>query len=206
MFKQWFVVGTCIVLSLASALPARAHCDTMSGPVVAAARVALERADVAPVLKWIKPEAEAEVRSAFARALAVRGGGAQARELADIYFFETLVRLHRSGEGAPYTGLKPAGTPLGGAVEAADRAIELGSADALVTLLTARATEGLRQRFARVSGAKPHAEEGIEHGRAFVEAYVEFVHYVESLDVAAGAAQTIHEHGEAKPATGLARR
>src|ERR1035437_4050931 len=33
----------------------RSHCDTMSGPVVQAAKVALEKKDVTPVLMWVKP-------------------------------------------------------------------------------------------------------------------------------------------------------
>ena len=89
-----------------------AHCDTMDGPVIAAARVALEKGDVLPVLKWIRPEDEQEIRAAFSRTISVRAGGPEARALADTWFFETLVRVHRAGEGAPYAGLAPAGTPV----------------------------------------------------------------------------------------------
>src|SRR5512138_2915043 len=86
--------------------PAAAHCDTMGGPVIADAKVALAKGDLTPVLKWVKPENEPEVRTAFTQTLKVRAQGPEARELADRYFFETLVRIHRAGEGAPYTGLK----------------------------------------------------------------------------------------------------
>jgi hypothetical protein len=89
-----------------------AHCDTMDGPVVLAAKTALDHKDVTPVLKWIKKNDEAEIKAAFAKTLAVRTKGPEARELADQFFFETFVRIHRAGEGAPFTGLKPAGTPL----------------------------------------------------------------------------------------------
>lgn len=47
----------------------------------------------------------------------------EARQLADMHFFETLVRLHRAGEGAGFTGLKPAGRDLGPAIPAADKAL-----------------------------------------------------------------------------------
>jgi hypothetical protein len=43
----------------------------------------------------------------FTKTLAVRKQSKEAKELADMYFFETLVRIHCAGEGAPYTGLKP---------------------------------------------------------------------------------------------------
>ena len=90
--------------------PALAHCDTLDGPVVKDARAALDAKDLTPVLKWVEYEKEGEIREAFQHALAVRALGPEARALADRFFFETLVRVHREGEGAPYTGLKPEGT------------------------------------------------------------------------------------------------
>ena len=42
------------------------------------------------------------------------------KELSDQFFIKTLVRVHRAGEGAPYTGIRPAGTDLGPAIPAAD--------------------------------------------------------------------------------------
>jgi len=157
-----------------------AHCDTLDGPVVTTAKKALEKGDVTPVLKWVKKDYEQEIRAAFQKTLAVRGKGPEAKELADMYFFDTLVRLHRAGEGALYTGLKEAGT-VDPAVAAADGALENGSVDGLVKNITNAVSSGIRERFARVIEKKQHADESIDAGREFVEAYVEFVHYVERL-------------------------
>ncbi|MDZ7260615.1 MAG: DUF6448 family protein [candidate division KSB1 bacterium] len=170
----------CLGIWLFSPRLAHSHCDTLDGPVVMAAKLALEKGDVTPVLKWIKEEHEGEVRQAFQKTLAVRTKGPEAKELADRYFFETLVRLHRAGEGAPYTGLKPAGTvePI---VAKADKALESGSVDDLVRLLTSAMTAGIHERFERVIKTKKHADESVTAGREFVAAYVEFVHYVERL-------------------------
>ena len=164
---------------------AGAHCDTLDGPVVATARAALQKGDVTPVLKWVTSANEPEIRAAFARTLAVRSKGPEARGLADTYFFETLVRLHRAGEGAPYTGLKPAGTDLGPAVAGADAALEGGSVEGLVQLVTGDVAEGIRERFVRAATARRHADESVEAGREYVEAYVEYVHYVERIHAAA---------------------
>ena len=162
-----------------------AHCDTLDGPVVTSARTALENGNITPVLKWVREEDEPEIRAALAKALAVRSKGSEARELADTYFFETLVRVHRAGEGAPFTGLKPAGTNLGPALRGADEALETGSVEALVTLLTEEVAAELRGRFASAHERKKHADDSVEEGRAFVAAYVEFVHYVEALSPSA---------------------
>jgi len=174
--------------------PARAHCDTLDGPVVKAAQLALARADVTPVLRWVRPEDEAEVRDAFERTLVVRRGGPDARTLADRFFFETVVRVHRVAEGAPYTGLKPAGS-VEPAIALADRALETGSADALIDELTAVVAVGLRDRLARAAAAARLADTSVDAGRAFVAAYVEFIHYAEGVHVAATTGGA--HHGEA---------
>lgn len=179
-----------------TAVPAFAHCDTLDGPVVTDARTALEKKDITPVLKWIKPEHEVELKTAFTRTLAVRAQGSEARELADQFFFETLVRVHRAGEGASYTGLKPAGTKVEPAIAAADRALESGKADALIETVTDEAAVGIRQRFAEAI-KKKHAEHNVEAGREYVAAYVEFVHYVEALDATVTRPVSAHAHGEA---------
>jgi len=165
---------------------ASAHCDTLDGPVVMTAKAALEKGDMTPVLKWVKKTDEAEIRELFKKTLIVRGKGKEAQELADRYFFETLVRIHRAGEGAPYTGLKS--EPAEPIIQAADKALDSGSADHLVKHVSEAVAAGIRERFNRVKEAKKHADESIEKGRVFVEACVVYTHYVERLhmDVAAG--------------------
>lgn len=171
-----------MVLALTLALPGlcRAHCDSLDGPVIAEARAALDQSDVTPVLKWVGPEDEAQIRDAFDKAVAVRQLGPEAKNLADDYFFETLVRVHRAGEGAPYTGLKPAGM-IEPAILKADQALAGGSVDELADAIGAHAAEGIRERFARAVEARKHAAENVEAGREYVEAYVTYVHYVEGI-------------------------
>ena len=182
-----------IGLSLFIARPIQAHCDTMDGPVVKDAIAALEAGDVTAVLKWIRPEDEREIRTLFDQVEAVRAQGESARALADRYFFESLVRIHRAGEGAPYTGLKPAGAaePV---IAASDRALDRGKIDTLVDKITSHIAEGIRQRFQTTLAAKQHAKNSVPAGRAYVAAYAEFTHYVEGLHQAA--AGTAHAHGE----------
>ena len=166
---------------LLASVTASAHCDTMKGPVVATAKLALKTGDVTPVLKWVKKEHEAEIRAAFAHTLKVRALGAEASELADNYFFETLVRVHRMGESAPYTGLSSENPEP--AIEAADKALVSGSVDELVRMITEDVAAGIRERFARVRETRKHADKSVEAGREYVEAYVLFTHFVERLHV-----------------------
>lgn len=183
--KNYFVRVMVVFLGIGFLLTAMsknafAHCDTLDGPVVQAARLALEKSDITPVLKWVQVKDEKETRVAFEKALAVRVKGAEAKELADMYFFETLVRIHRAGEGAPYTGLKP-GIAVDPAVALADKALASGSVDKLVDVLTKAMDKGIRERFQQTSERQKHAEGSVAEGREFVESYVIFTHYVEKL-------------------------
>lgn len=173
-----------------------AHCDTLSGPVIKDAKTALEKKDVTAVLKWVKKEKEDEIKAAFNKALKERAEGNP--EKADMRFFETLVRIHREGEGAPFTGLKSAETELEPAVEEADKSLETASVDRLLNLITGHVEHGIRERFEKVIEAKKHMNESVEAGREYVEAYVEFVHYVEGLDLKAKAKGSEHEESEHK--------
>ena len=180
----------------------RAHCDTLDGPVVNAARAALENGKIAPVLAWVQASDEGEIRDAFARARVVRTGGKEAKALADRWFFETLVRVHRAGEGAPYTGLKPAGT-TDPAVAATDRAIASGDPKPLEALLTGAVRQGLHEGWAAMKKERPPADD-VAAGRRWVAAYVPFVHWAEAVQAAAssggghGAAHAGHAGGGAK--------
>ena len=175
---------------------ATAHCDTLDGPVVTAARTAVETGRLEPVLAWVQPGDEAEIREAFVRARAVRKTGKEAAELADRWFFETVVRVHRAGEGAPFTGLKPAGSP-DPAVAAADRAILAGGdVKQLEKLLVHAVHEGLESHWARLQKEQRPAED-VAAGRRWVAAYVPFVHWAEGVYAAASKAEG---HGQAHAA------
>lgn len=157
------------------------HCDGLDGPVVQLARKALETGNINHVLPWVQESDETEIRRAFDHTVAVRKLGPEAQALADRHFFETLVRIHRAGEGAPFTGLKPAGRDLGPAIPAADKALEDGSIEKVVKLLSDAIREGLHRHFHDASSRRGFALDDVKAGRESVEAYVPYIHYVERL-------------------------
>lgn len=183
--KRWAGIGSVaalvMILVLAAAGNALAHCDGLDGPVVTLARQALAKGDVKIILPWVAAGEEAEIRKAFNLTMEVRGKGEKERELADMYFFETLVRVHRAGEGAPYTGLKPAGVDLGPAIPAADKALETGNPQDLLNLINGKVHDGIHKYFVAAREKKAHAGDSVEAGRAYVNAYVPYLHFVERL-------------------------
>lgn len=169
---------------------ARAHCDAIDGPVASAAVAALDAGNVNLVLPYAPAEAEPELVRAFEQARVVRGQGLEAKALADRYFMETAVRLHRAGEGTAFTGLQPAGTDFGPAIPAAERALATGELTPVVALLTEGMAHGVRGRFAEAlahgkAAQAPGAAGDVPAARARVKAELAFIGYVEAIRQAA---------------------
>lgn len=177
----WSIVAFIVGALLLGPATAVAHCDGLDGPVVKAARQALDAGNVNLVLAWVQKNEEAEIKNAFQKTLSVRKLSPAAKDLADNYFFETLVRVHRAGEGAPYTGLKPAGRDLGPAVPAGDKALETGSIEPLLKLLTEAVQKGVREQFKEVVSKKNFNKDNVAAGQQYVKAYVEYIHSVERI-------------------------
>jgi uncharacterized protein DUF6448 len=127
------------------------HCDSLDGPVVQAARRALDAGDVTLVLPYAPKTVEKEIIEAFDKVVQARRTNAICREVADRYFFETVVRLHRAGEGAPFTGLKPAGLDVGPIIPIAEKAIEMA------------------ERFDHLGHLRAGASRGVDGARSYVQ-------------------------------------
>lgn len=176
-----------------------AHCDTADGPAVTDGRRALETGNLNFALKWIQADGEAELADVFAKALEVRKLGPRAAELADRLFLETLVRLHRMGEGVGFTGIQPSGTHVDPIVIAADRALDTGDDRELIALAPAQRREELHRRFELALGKKAFSVDDVPAARDFVASYVSFFKFAEGEEhehghQAHGAAAHAHQH------------
>jgi hypothetical protein len=193
----WMVgplVGLTLVVGVVD--EAAAHCDTMSGPVVGAARQALESGNLNLVLIWVQPEDELVLREEFDRARADRVAGGAVGIAADRRFFEALVRIHRAGEGAPYTGIKPEGTEVEPAVAAADRSLAAGSVEPVRAVLEDAVRSGIERHFQAVTERQGYDPDDVEAGRAYVRSYVEYTHFAEGLYDKAVASSAHHGHAD----------
>lgn len=174
-------------LMLFGTLPASAHCDSYDGPVIKEATKALETNNVNLVLKWITEEQEQEIIPLFNKTYGLKNGDKEIYAIVEKHFFETLVRLHRETEGAPYTGLKPAGTtkPI---IQMTDKALQEGNVDDFLVKLNSHIAKGVREKYQKVAELKKVKDNSKEQGRAYVEAYVDYTHTVEAI-------HDIMEHG-----------
>jgi len=169
-----------------------AHCDTMDGPLIADARKAIGQNNVNYVLKWVPVTNEKEIKEAFDLMMKVSGFSVEAKELSEKYFFETLVRIHRAGEGVPFTGVKPSGTPIDEKVLAADKSIEAGNLSPLEGKVSKEDMPELTKRFNKVMSLKNFDVNNVEAGREYIEAYVQFFKFAEGE----AEGHAAHSHGE----------
>ncbi|HHV86194.1 MAG TPA: hypothetical protein GXX42_10360 [Petrimonas sp.] len=168
-----------LLLFLAST-PAFAHCDSYDGPVIKDAIKALETNDVKLVFKWITPDQEAEITGLFNKVYGLKNGDREIYSIVEKHFFETLVRLHRETEGAPYTGLKPAGTTKQ-IIVMSDKAIENDDIDKLLAQLNNHIGSVIREKYHKVAMLNKVKDNSAEEGRAYVKAYVDYTHSLEAL-------------------------
>jgi len=187
MPKPFVIMAALVGASLSIAPASQAHCDAVGGPVTTAALRALDTHNVNAVLPYVPASAEPELTAAFAQATTVRSAGSEAGALADRSFMETAVRLHRAGEGAPYTGLKPAGTDFGPAIPAAEQALANGKVGPLLEFLSREIEHGVRERFAHAAGDKPKEPTSaaeLPAAREHVREELGFIGYVEAIYLA----------------------
>lgn len=151
------------------------HCDTKDGPVAKAVNKALETGNVNFILIWIPKSDEEQMKKVFEKALKARKTGKDAREIADEWVLETAVRLHRAGEGAPFTGIKPAGLDEGPVVPRAEKAIETGDPGEILSFMDHAMKAELQKRFKHVLSKKDYDVNDVAAGREYIQAFQGFV-------------------------------
>ena len=182
---------TMLILSTGIAL---AHCDTMDGPLIGDAKKSISENNVNYALKWVSAAHEKEIKETFELMMKVRLLSPEAKELSEKYFFETLVRIHRTGEGVPYTGIKPAGSPIDEKVRAADKSIEVGNLSPLEGMISKEDWAELSKRFDQVMHLKNYNVDQVEDGREYIEAYVRFFKFAEGEEEGHSAGHSLEGH------------
>jgi len=158
-----------------------AHCDSYDGPVIKDAVKALETNNVDLVFKWLDKSQEKEITALFNKTYQLKSGDKEVYAIVEKHFFETLVRLHREIEGAPYTGLKPAGTTKQ-IIQMTDNAINVGSVDGFLIKLNKHIEKVVREKYQKVLELSKVKDNSVAQGRKYVEAYVDYTHTIEAID------------------------
>ncbi len=157
-----------------------AHCDRENGPVAVSAKDALRTGDFDKIVIWVGEDQEEELREKFQQSVEVFQHGGKSAQLAEKYFMESAVRLHRAAEGMPFEGLKPAG-PNPPDIESAEKALETGDFEPVKVLLCQKLEEEALKWFRETRSKAENKSESVAAGRAWVDHYVKYITYIHSL-------------------------
>lgn len=194
-YKTIFPIVLLFFFMIFGSLPVSAHCDSYDGPTINDAVKALETNNVHLVLKWITPEQEKEIIPLFKKTYSLKTGDKEVYAIVEKHFFETLVRLHRETEGAPFTGLKPAGTTKK-IVQLSDHALESNNIEDFLVKLNTHTGKVIKEKYEKVAALEKVKNDSPEKGREYVEAYVDYTHTIEAIhDIAEqSGVHSAHKH------------
>lgn len=192
LIRSLFIMSLTLIFSIITVQPVEAHCDSYDGPVLKDGAKALETNNVELIKKWIPAADEAELVALFHKTYNLKKGDQEVYKIVQTHFYETFVRLHRQMEGAPYTGLKPAGTTEK-IVVMSDNALESGDIDHLLNALSNHVNSVLKEKYEKVAALEKVKNESPAKGRQFVAAYVDYTHSIEAVhNMVDGAATHLH--------------
>jgi hypothetical protein len=194
-YKSIFPIALLSLFMIFGSLSVSAHCDSYDGPTIKDAVKALETNNVNLVLKWISPEQEKEIIPLFNKTYALRTGDKEIYTIVEKHFFETLVRLHRETEGAPFTGLKPAGTTKM-ITQLSDNALESNTIDDFLVKLNSHLGTVIKDKYEKVAALEKVKNDSPEKGREYVKAYVDYTHTIEAIHAIAeqSGGHAAHKH------------
>lgn len=155
--------------------------DTMDGPIVTAAELALEMENVNYILPFVKKEFETEIKEAFDNTIIVRELSGEAAEVADYWFFETAVRLYMLGVGKPYTGIKHSSSKNDQVILEAYKAIENQDKTAFETFLVDSLRETLEIKYEITVSKKDYDVNDTDAAREYMNSMYDFIEFSNEL-------------------------
>jgi hypothetical protein len=194
IFRGWRPLAAAGMLLL-SAHVLFAYCEALEEPLVRDARKALDQHKVELAFKWVDKDRESEIRTAFDRAVKERETSPATGDATDKIFFEVLGRVHCEGENFPFLGENPAGPHVHPVRQEIDRALSTDEVDDLSQRISSEVSKGIHERFDKVRQFEAGQQDNVDIARKYVDAYVDYVDYVEKIHRDAMEGRNAGKHG-----------
>jgi hypothetical protein len=154
--------------------------DEMQGPVVKAAKMALETGNVNYILIWLPEESENTLKNLLEKTCCTRSSRMNMKNRAYDWYFEMVNRFFNIGR--PRDNL----TIRGGLAEKpldlkVDKAIESGNFEEIRDIIPVTHEADAKQRFLHVMNMRNYPVNNIAEGRAYVSAFFDFNRYMHDL-------------------------
>ena len=155
--------------------------DPHNGPVMRAAKMALETGNANYVLIWVSEKSENTLKNLLEKTYCERSSRKNLQNRAIDWYFETVNRFHLANKGALYTCLKPGGLDENPIVPKVERAIETGNFEKIIGVIPNTHAADVREHFHHVMDKRNYDLNNIAAGRAYVSAFFDFIGYVHNL-------------------------
>lgn len=152
--------------------------DMTNGPVMGAAKMALDKGNVNYVLIWVPEESENKLKNLFEKTFCESRAGKDMEDIAINWYFETVKRLHRAGERRLYTCMNPDGSDERSVVPKVKRAIETGEADEIIGFIPKTKEHDFRHRLHHLIEKKNYDVNNVAAGREYVAEFIDFIIYL----------------------------
>ena len=181
MFKSMFSFMIALFLGMIiNHSQSFSHCDTESGPVIKAAKQAIKTGNVNYILIWVQKDDSEKIIEVFNKTILNIKKDPTNQENYEKELFTTLLKVHREGEGAEFSGIKDDNTVLK-PIKMADSAIDDGSIKEVSKMVTNHIERVITEKFTELEHARQFDVNDVEAGREYVRKYVEFMHLIEGL-------------------------
>jgi hypothetical protein len=151
------------------------------GPVISAAKRALETGNAHYILIWIPEESENTVKNLLEKAYCERYTQKNAYNHIVDWYFETINHLHSVHYGPYNLTISTKAPEEKTIIFLVERTCESGNFEEITTVIQDTPSGEMRQRFNDVMKKRNYGVENIAAGRVYVSAFTDFIAFVNNL-------------------------
>lgn len=151
-----------------------------NGPVMRAAKMALETGNVDYILIWVPEESANTLKNLLEKTCCERTTRRKARNHSVEWYMQTINRLHSEYFRPHDLNISTKTAEERRTILQVEKACETGNFDEIATVMQVTSDEEIRRRFNEVLDKSDYDVDNIAAGRAYVSAFTDFIACVNS--------------------------
>lgn len=155
--------------------------DSHNGPMMIAAKRALETGKAHHILIWIPEKSENTLKNLLEKVCCKRRIQADGHDRIVDWYFETISRFHSGYYGPHNLNISTKTPEEKSIIFLVESACESGNFEEITTVIRDTPTGEMRQRFDDVMKKRNYCEENIAAGRVYVSVFTYFIAFVNNL-------------------------
>jgi hypothetical protein len=155
--------------------------NSENGPVIRAAKMAMETGNASYILIWLPKEAENTLKNLLERTYCENRTRKNTQNHSIDWYFKSVNRLHSRYGWPDYPGMKFKETDEETIALMVERAFESGNFEEINSIIPLNHSGDARERFHKVMMKRNYSVDDIAAGRVYVSAFIAFIVYLHNL-------------------------